>query len=108
MADYTTRNDDSDILDAGDAGQLDIGYHYVDIDPNRPKQFELAASVFGGQGSILPESGLYYAGTTVELKASPQSGGRVDRWSGTDNDSPVPSLTYCRPNFSDRSKSPTG
>jgi len=76
---YTTRTDN-----AGDAGQVDRGYHYrdsADVDT-----FQLTASVIGGQGTIEPTSGTYYAGTVVTLTATPDAGWRVKAWSGTDND----------------------
>lgn len=88
MADYTTRIDSDDAnLNAGDAGRLDIGFHYIDIEPNRPRKFELTTAVLGGHGGIEPPSGQYYAGTTIELIALPDPGWRVNEWTGTDDDS---------------------
>jgi len=97
MADYTTRTDSNDPnINAGDAGQLDIGFHYIDVDieANRPRQFELTTTVIGGHGNIEPLSGRYYAGTTIELTALPQPGWRVNRWAGTDDDSTTNTTNY--------------
>ncbi len=97
MADYTTRIDSDDAnVNAGDAGQLDIGFHYIDIDieANRPRRFELITAVHGGHGDIEPSSGQYYAGTTVELTALPDPGWRVNKWTGTDDDSSTNTTNY--------------
>ena len=93
MADYTTRTD-SNSVDAGDAGRLDIGFHYIDIEPNWPRKFELTTTVLGGHGNIEPPSGQYYAGTTIELTALPDPGWRVNRWTGTDDDSSTNTTNY--------------
>jgi len=68
-----------------DSEQVDRGYHY--FTSASVEQFQLNTSVVGGQGSILPPSGPYYAGTTITLTAVPDSGWVVKSWSGTDNDS---------------------
>jgi YD repeat-containing protein len=49
--------------------------------------YALNTSVIGGNGVILPASGNYERGTTVELQAVPDEGYHVKSWSGTDNDS---------------------
>jgi hypothetical protein len=95
MADYTTRIDSNNpAVNAGDANRLDIGFHYIDIEPNWPRQFELTTTVIGGHGNIEPLSGRYYAGTTIELTALPQPGWRVNRWAGTDDDSTTNTTNY--------------
>lgn len=77
---YTT-----DAANALDSGQVDIGYHYIDIAD--ADTFQLTTSVIGGQGTIEPETGSYYAGTVVTLTATPGAGWRIKAWSGTDDDS---------------------
>lgn len=77
---YTTRTDN-----AGDAGQVDRGYHYPDS--AAVGVFQLTASVIGGHGTVEPTSGTYYAGAIVTLTAKPNTGWRVKAWSGTDDDS---------------------
>ncbi len=95
MADYTTRIDSGDAsINAGDAGQLDIGYHYIDIEANKPGRFNLTTAAVGGHGNIAPPSGQYYAGTTVELTAIPDAGWRVNQWAGTDDDSSTNITNY--------------
>ena len=79
---YTT-----DAANAPDSGQVDIGYHYIDIAD--AKTFQLTTSVIVGQGTIEPETGSYYAGTVVTLTATPGAGWRVKAWSGTDDDSSI-------------------
>ncbi|MGA2915959.1 MAG: S8 family serine peptidase [Sedimentisphaerales bacterium] len=87
MADYTTRTDSNNLVSSqGDTGQLDIGFHYIDIEPNKPRQFGLTTTVLGGHGSILPPAGNYYAGTTIKLTVLPVPGWRVNKWTGTDDD----------------------
>jgi hypothetical protein len=76
---FTTRTDN-----VGDAGQVDRGYHYPDS--TGVGVFQLTASVIGGNGTIEPTSGTYYAGTVVTLTATPDAGWRVGAWTGTDND----------------------
>ncbi|MGA1980722.1 MAG: right-handed parallel beta-helix repeat-containing protein [Sedimentisphaerales bacterium] len=76
---FMTRTDN-----AGDAGQVDIGYHYPDS--TGVGEFQLTASVIGGNGTISPTSGTYYAGAIATLTAAPDPGWRVKGWSGTDND----------------------
>ncbi len=50
-------------------------------------QYQLSASVTGGHGTISPTSGTYNEGTVVTLTARPDTGYRVQAWSGTNNDS---------------------
>ena len=52
----------------------------------QPTQYQLTATVTGGHGSISPTSGTYDEGTVVTLTAAPDTGYRVETWSGTDND----------------------
>jgi len=52
-----------------------------------PTQYQLTASVSGGNGTVSPRSGTYNEGTVVTLSATPNTGYRVASWSGTDNDS---------------------
>jgi predicted outer membrane repeat protein len=77
---FTTRTDN-----VGDADQVDRGYHYPDS--TGLGIFQLTASVIGGNGTIAPTSGTYYAGTVVTLTATPSPGWRVKGWSGTYNNS---------------------
>ena len=49
-------------------------------------QYQLSASVIGGNGSVSPTGGSYAAGAVVTLTAAADSGYRVKSWSGTDND----------------------
>ena len=77
---YTT-----DAANAPDSGQVDMGYHYIDI--AGAEIFQLTASVTAGQGTIEPETGDYYDGALVTLTAEPQAGWWVKAWSGTDDDS---------------------
>lgn len=79
---FTTRTDN-----AGDAGQVDRGYHYPDS--SGVGEFQLTAAVLSGNGTVGPTSGTYYAGTVVTLTAEPALGWRVKAWSGTDNDSSI-------------------
>ena len=51
-----------------------------------PSSAILNASVIGGNGNISPVYGEYDQGTVVSLTATPDSGYRVNSWSGTDND----------------------
>lgn len=80
MNEFTTRTDN--VLDSG---QVDIGYHY--LDSGMVATFELTTSVAGGQGTIEPASGTYFAGTVVTLTAAPRSGWRIKAWTGSDDDS---------------------
>jgi len=68
-----------------DMGLVDIGYHY----PNHLglAQFTLTSTVVGGHGTVEPVSGTYYDGTLVMLTASPETGYRVSKWTGTVDDS---------------------
>ncbi len=50
-------------------------------------QYQLSASVTGGHGTISPTSGTYNEGAVVTLTATPDSGYRVQGWSGTNNNS---------------------
>jgi hypothetical protein len=49
-------------------------------------EYDLSAGVLGGNGTVSPTSGTYPEGTVVTLTATPNSGYRVDAWSGTDDD----------------------
>ncbi len=80
MDEFTTRTDN--VLDSG---QVDIGYHY--LDSGMVATFQLTTGVAGGQGTIEPPSGTYFAGTVVTLTATPRSGWRIKAWMGTDDDS---------------------
>lgn len=77
---YTT-----DAANAPDSGQVDMGYHYIDI--AGAETFQLTATVTAGQGTIEPQTGDYYAGALVTLTANPQPGWYVKAWSGTNDDS---------------------
>ena len=95
MANYTTRIDSADpTVNAGDANRLDIGFHYIDIEPGRPRKFELTTAVLGTHGTIEPPSGQHYAGTTVQLTALLDPGWRVNKWTGTDDDSSTNTTNY--------------
>ncbi|MGB8226705.1 MAG: right-handed parallel beta-helix repeat-containing protein [Sedimentisphaerales bacterium] len=95
MADYTTRTDSNNLVSSqGDTGQLDIGFHYIDIEPNRPRRFNLTTTAADSHGNIEPPGGQYYAGTTIELTALPNTGWRVNKWTGTDNDSSTNTKNY--------------
>jgi len=52
----------------------------------QPTQYQLTAIVVGGNGTVSPTSGTYDGGTVVTLTADPDTGYRVETWSGTDND----------------------
>ncbi|OHB50886.1 MAG: hypothetical protein A2Y10_15890 [Planctomycetes bacterium GWF2_41_51] len=102
MGDYTTRIDSvlPDLPDrltnpdhcTYDQGKLDIGFHYKD--PDYVAKFHLITSVIGGHGNIEPDSNDFYAGTTVQLTATPDTGWRVKQWSGTDDDSTTNTTNY--------------
>lgn len=66
----------------------DLGSYEVE---NSATVYTLSASVNGGNGSVTPESGRYYAADTVavSLTASPDSHYNVDSWTGTADDSSV-------------------
>ncbi|MCD4766401.1 MAG: hypothetical protein K8R34_07810, partial [Methanosarcinales archaeon] len=49
-------------------------------------QYDLTASVTGGNGTVSPTSGTYDEGTVVTLTATPDAGYRVYAWTGTDDD----------------------
>ena len=92
MTDYTTRTDSLGSNPTGDANQVDMGYHYIDLD--NAATFYLATSVYGGHGTIMPGSGMYYAGQTVKLTANAENGFRIDKWNGTDNDNATSTINY--------------
>jgi len=95
MANYTTRTDSikpDSLGNTNDQGILDIGFHYMD--PNAVAQYKLTTAVIGGHGSIEPLTGSFYAGTTVKLTALPDTGWRVNKWSGTDDDSTSNTTNY--------------
>ena len=102
MGDYTTRFDSNqpdhpDHLTnpdhcTYDQGRLDIGFHYIDTD--NAAKFLLETKVSGGQGTIKPPTGYYYAGITVQLTGKPGTGWRVKQWSGTDDDSTTNTTNY--------------
>lgn len=102
MGAYTTRVDSNlpDLPDrffvpahcTYDQFRVDIGFHYPDA--NFVKQFTLTTKVVGGRGTIEPLSGKFYAGSTVQLKATPDIGWRVQSWSGTDDDSITSTNNY--------------
>jgi len=48
--------------------------------------FTLTASVVNGHGSVIPTSGTYDVNTTVTLTATPDTGYRVKKWTGTADD----------------------
>ena len=58
----------------------------VEFEPVSTVQYQLSASVVGGNGSVSPTGGSYAAGAVVTLTAAAGSGYRVKSWSGTDND----------------------
>ncbi len=64
----------------------DLGVYEVS---NSTTVYTLTASVTGGNGSISPESGRYYAADndTAALTASPDQHYHLDAWTGTDDDS---------------------
>ena len=84
---YTT-----DPLNVPDAGQVDIGYHYRVS--STLAQFQLTATVAGGQGTIEPPFGIYYAGTVVKLTATPGTGYLIAGWFGTVNDKSESTTNY--------------
>ncbi|MBN1787088.1 MAG: right-handed parallel beta-helix repeat-containing protein [Sedimentisphaerales bacterium] len=105
MADYTTRRDSNDTNpNAGDAGQLDIGYHYIDPYNSSLQKFTLTLDVPGGHGTIVPNpdtdadpntaGNQYYAGTIVYLTAEADVGWRIGEWEGTDDDSSIGTTNY--------------
>ncbi|MGA2092683.1 MAG: S8 family serine peptidase [Sedimentisphaerales bacterium] len=46
----------------------------------------LTTEVIGGHGTVMPTGGTYSRNTVVALTAVPDTGYRVKRWTGTDND----------------------
>jgi hypothetical protein len=79
MDKYTTRTDG-----VKDTGTVDIGYHYADH--RSLVKYNLTVTVIGGQGSVEPASGTYYAGVPVTITAIPDKGWRVAKWTGTIDD----------------------
>ncbi len=89
---FTTRTDN-----IGDAGTVDLGYHYNTLITT--SVFRLTISVTGGMGTIevtspapvvydsATDSYWYYGGTVVTVTARPAAGWRIEAWGGTDNDS---------------------
>jgi predicted outer membrane repeat protein len=73
---YTTRSDNKP-----DAGQVDMGYHYVG-----EGQYQLTVTVLGGHGTAQPLGGRYHEQQTVALLAIPDPNYRVKEWTGTDSD----------------------
>ncbi|MHC4645955.1 MAG: InlB B-repeat-containing protein, partial [Planctomycetota bacterium] len=69
-----------------DAGQVDLGYHYVDAATLNQYQLSIIAI---GNGTIEPAPGAYtvYEGAIITLIATPEPGYRVRRWTGTADDS---------------------
>jgi len=51
--------------------------------------FMLTTEVVGGNGTLLPASGLQLANAVVPLTAAPVAGYRVKTWTGTDNDASI-------------------
>jgi hypothetical protein len=49
--------------------------------------YQLTVTVVGGHGSVDPNSGFYYDGTTVTLTATPDPNYRLKSWTGTNDDS---------------------
>jgi len=85
----TTRTDSHLPKPTGDAGIVDLGYHYIDTDDAPTFQLTLSvdpASDGLPHGDLLPGTGLYPAGAVVTLTADPDTGWRIKKWSGTDND----------------------
>jgi len=69
---------------AGDQYRIDeFVLSEVGVDP---EEYDLTASVVGGNGTISPTSGTYNEGTAVTLTASPDADYRVSAWTGTDDD----------------------
>lgn len=89
---FTTRTDN-----VGDAGVVDLGYHYNTLITTT--LFRLTVSVSGGMGTIEVTSPApvlydpntdtywYYGGTVVTVTATPNAGWRIESWGGTDSDS---------------------
>lgn len=74
------------VLTAYDTEGLESGYsNQVTVSPPII-QYQLVASVTGGNGTISPTSGTYNSGTSVTLTATPNAGYRVLAWTGTAND----------------------
>jgi hypothetical protein len=58
----------------------------VEFEPVPTLQYSLTATVPGGNGTVLPADGTFNSGEIVTLTATPLSGYRVKKWTGTDND----------------------
>jgi predicted outer membrane repeat protein len=88
----TTRTDN-----VGDAGVVDLGYHYSTL--ISASVFRLTVSATGGLGTVevtspapvvydpAADAYWYYGGTVVTVTATPAAGWRVEAWGGTDDDS---------------------
>ena len=81
---HTRTTSNSDIGDINDLGIVDIGYHYRNH--MMLGQFVLTSTVIGGHGTVEPVSETYYEGTLAALTTVPETGYRVNRWTGTAND----------------------
>jgi len=74
------------------SGQFTVGeggsFNHINLSviSSQPAQYQLTAIVVGGHGTVSPTSGTYDEGTVVTLTADPDTGYRVEDWSGTDND----------------------
>ncbi|MHC4575504.1 MAG: InlB B-repeat-containing protein, partial [Planctomycetota bacterium] len=68
---YTTRIDG-----VNDANVVDLGYHYR----QGAAQYQLNVTVVDGNGTVEPNSGWYYEGTQLTLKAKPEPGYYVKGW----------------------------
>ena len=75
------------VLTAYDSEGLESGYSNQVTASPPVAQYQLTASVVGGNGTISPTSGTYDSGTVVTLSATPASGYRVLSWTGTNNNS---------------------
>jgi parallel beta-helix repeat protein len=76
---YTTSTEEDN-----DTGTVDRGYHYVKSTVG--VAYHLDTGVVGSGGTIAPPDSYYPAGVTVMLVATPDSGWRVKKWTGTIND----------------------
>jgi hypothetical protein len=74
------------VLTAYDSEGLESGYSNQVAASPPVTQYQLTASVVGGNGTIQPIAGTYTVGTVVTLTATPSSGYRVKAWTGTNND----------------------
>jgi subtilisin family serine protease len=88
FADYNLPSRTTCILNTGDSGLPDLGYHYP-YNPGPPMQYTLVISVVGnGTTDPAPWPLIHYytPGDWVPLRAIPDPNHRVLSWSGTDND----------------------